>query len=103
MKKVYLNRLQKLANHLDHGKLGHKKFNFSYYNTNIYFGEKYNTNGCGTSGCAIGECPIIFRDWKFKGTNYNPMYKDCENVEYSGEKFFGITNLEFQHIFLPNS
>lgn len=50
-------RLRKLADHLMHGKLGHKRFDFNEYNLPS---EGFDEKGCGTAGCAIGECPIVF-------------------------------------------
>lgn len=43
------DRLLKIAEHLEAGKLGHKKFDFRYFNN----GAK-DARGCGTSGCAVG-------------------------------------------------
>ena len=45
-------RLLRLADHLDHGKLGHEEFDFKQYNDTT-------ESMCGTAGCAIGECPIL--------------------------------------------
>ena len=62
-------RLEKLANHLLHGKLGHETFDFSKYN-NGSFGKyaEERLKYCGTAGCAIGECPFVFEEWLFNST-----------------------------------
>lgn len=66
LKKIYRDRLEKLAQHLETGTLGHKVFDFSTLNENIKsFDEPV---GCGTNGCAIGELPIVFPNhFKFCG------------------------------------
>lgn len=101
MRKLHIDRLQKLADHLERGKLGHKVFYFGTYNDEGNQG--FDKNGCGTTGCAIGECPIIFKDWKFKGFNLDPVYKNYLSIDYSVENFFGINNQEFLHLFIPVS
>lgn len=107
MKKVYKERLSKLADHLDSGKLGHKKFDFDHWN-HVQFGEDFDDKGCGTCGCAIGECPIIFpRQWEFRA-NF-PVLKKIQNqheecvtpVTKSGTEFFGLEHPEFRHLFTP--
>ncbi len=106
MKRVYKNRLLKLAEHLASGKLGHKKFDFGAYNFSP-FGTELKPYSCGTSGCAIGECPIVFpRHWKF-GENTFPSLKSFSDNEFgeatekSGQIFFGITDDEYEDLFLP--
>jgi len=106
MKKIHINRLKKLADHLRNGKLGHQEFYFGAYNKTTY---DYDKKGCGTMGCAIGECPIIFRDWKFKLSSkslglgkFIPIYKNYRKPHTSGEKFFGINTNEYRHLFIPS-
>lgn len=54
-----IERLEKIATHLETGKLGHATFDFMVINSAL--------DTCGTNGCAIGEFPIIFKnDWRFK-------------------------------------
>jgi len=98
-KKVYQNRLKKLADHLMTGKLGHKKFSFADYNSspnsmNIPY-------KCGFSGCAIGECPVIFRQWKFN-VIANPVLKNHGDPADSAMDFFDINSNECDHLFMPN-
>lgn len=59
-------RLIRLAEHLEHGNLGHDKFNFSCFN---YIEDlEADQTGCGYCGCAIGELPILYpNEWAFYG------------------------------------
>jgi len=64
---IKFKKLQKLADHLRRGKLGHTTFDFSCINdgepAQVTIDPKTLTikaSGCGTSGCAMGELPIIF-------------------------------------------
>ena len=104
MKRIYKNRLLKLAQHLQKGKLAHKKFNYAVFSAaNVPIPE----GACGTSGCALGECPAIFNGWKWThnyeagGTYYDevaPVYKNNSWVRESADEFFGLT--EHQRDFL---
>ena len=102
---IRFDRLKKLANHLIEGKLDHKKFNFALYNSIITYDEKYNKKGCGTCGCAIGECPIVFpKDWCFS-KYFEPKLRTMPLSkmfveQVSGMKFFGLTMVEYCHIFI---
>jgi len=97
-KKVYQNRLKKLADHLMTGKLGHKKFDFVVFNTS--YGNGDIANKCGTNGCAIGECPIIFKSWKFDDEG-DPCFKGFSSAMRSAKEFFDINFPESEHLFLP--
>lgn len=96
---MHAERLLKLAQHLETGKLGHDRFDFNYYNA------KFN---CGTAGCAIGECPTVFPDdWILSGADL-PIYRearyDCGlhgTVCESGMAFFEISRLVYEHLFIP--
>ncbi len=109
MKKVYKDRLTKLANHLLKGKLGHKKFDFSVLNVDEKKDEKEIPYSCGTNGCALGECPIVFpRQWKFDGdidNGFDPVLRrtDCLDSFDNAETFFGINTSESLHLFSPYS
>ncbi len=105
MKKLYRDRLLKLAAHLETGKLGHKKFDFSTYNSTPGIWE-LAPKECGTNGCAIGECPFLFpKHWEIRLSA--PVLKNFTAVEYlndseeSGEKFFGLTSNEYTLLFIP--
>ncbi len=102
---TFKNRLLKLADHLEKGKLGHKKFDFNVYDigqriiSKNVIGQKIN---CGTNGCAIGECPVLFpRQWFFYELN-RPMLRSHGSTQQSGEDFFGISQEEYRHLFLPS-
>jgi hypothetical protein len=89
-------RLLKLAEHLESGKLGHKEFSFAC------FGGRTK---CGTAGCAIGECPFVWPEsWKhigilhpvpvlINGETTNPL--DC------AQEFFGLSFRQAIHLFIP--
>lgn len=89
--------LLRLADHLEHGKLGHKVFDFSMFNSAEH--GKHNT--CGTAGCAIGECPILFPDsWEF--VLYTPQLRHKHSHVYAfeaAEIFFGLTSDESSELF----
>lgn len=91
---MHKERLLKLAEHLETGKLGHEVFDFSQFNN-------ANTNICGTAGCAIGECPVIWPDeWEFCTVGL-PTLKDKYTPRGSATSFFGIISKEYDHLFIP--
>ena len=105
-KRIRVDRLRILADHLLNGKLGHKVFDFSTYNE----GEN-SENECGTNGCAIGECPIAFPDdWMW--AKRLPVLKRIvesqtgdfyfRNYE-SGMEFFNISHSQYNHLFMPEA
>ena len=101
MKRIYRNRLKKLADHLNNGELFHKKFDFSTWNVNPR--NELTSNKCGYAGCAIGECPGVFpRFWKFSLMG-NPVLKNNlhNNTMYNIELFFGLELSAAQHLFVP--
>jgi hypothetical protein len=106
MKKLHKDRLLKLAEHLEKGKLGHKIFAFQVFNYSPV-GE-FDGKGCGTMGCAIGECPFVFpKYWKFVDSGVRnervPILKTAKSNApfYSVEEFFGINGREYDHLFAP--
>jgi hypothetical protein len=99
MKALHRKRLEKLATHLEKGKLGHDKFDFS---------ALHDVTSCGTAGCALGECPTVFpRQWKLSGS-YHPDPRLRRTRKAPGdsfcdaEYFFGLTGSEAMHLFHPN-
>jgi len=108
MKKFHINRLVKLYHHINNGKLGHKKFDFSVINedVDIDYGDMcVELNTCGTNGCAMGELPILFpKYWEFhnSGIRYKINNEVTSETEYKMfQYFFGITEHEEQHLFVP--
>ena len=106
--RIRYDRLNKLATHLERGKLGHKKFDFSvYHQPNApSLGPRKPTRReyCGTAGCAIGECPIAFPDdWYFNGRG-DPVlrYHSTEYICDDTSRFFGLNELQRRHLFVPN-
>ena len=101
MKKIHRERLLKLADHLEKGKLGHKKFDFSQWNGNASR-ELAPLNTCGTNGCAIGECPIVFpRLWKF-GDYYPELRRGHQGFpRKDAMPFFGVSHEESHVLFIP--
>lgn len=81
MKKLFKDRLLKLATHLESGELTHLKFDFNEIHKGFIIGaccEEINLkelvgkylpkNICGTSGCAMGEIPAVWpKFWKWNG------------------------------------
>jgi hypothetical protein len=120
LRQHFITRLQKLADHLEFGTLAHVKFNFGVFNDN--YDASSNTvlrdgeaplPGCGTAGCAIGECPAAFKgQWVFKKSescvidrpaSYSPVLKSkkANQLAESIRSFFGLTNSEIDHLFIP--
>lgn len=104
-------RLLKLADHLEYGKLGHESFNFKQITTVTEIG-----NFCGTNGCGIGECPIAFSDdWEFKRLKvYDDIESGLVTVGLKSEKdatyyspfkgakeYFELDTLEVEILFVP--
>lgn len=87
------DRLLRLAEHLEGGKLGHIRFNYAI--THSY---------CGIVGCAMGELPYIWPD-EFKFLDgymsvFNKKRLDLNFVEAQCE-FFGISDYERNYLFFP--
>jgi len=97
MKAVFRKRLEKLALHLEKGKLGHERFDFNTVHKN----HSHKKGFCGTAGCAMGECPVVFpRHWEF--LEYDVAIKGQPHSGfYSGAKFFGLSAEEHNHLFMP--
>jgi len=102
-KRIRFDRLQKVADHLKAGKLGHKNFNFNVYNKS--FGpDTYDKKGCGTNGCSIGEFPFIFpRSFKFSLIVHNILLikKSSGNIGPDVRKFLNIDIEMYKHLFIP--
>src|SRR5687767_12693977 len=106
--KKYRDRLEKLATHLEKGKLGHKKFNLEAYSL-----APAGSPTCGSAGCALGECPTLFpRQWAF--SNVYEFYSGGQYREpslragvecpfLSAEQFFGLRQDEVSHLFFSDS
>ena len=77
------DRLLRLAEHLEVGKLWHDEFNFT-----IVSGTGFLQNGsCGTIGCAIGECRFLW-----------PEVWEREPIDLS---LFEVTLPEWDWLFFP--
>lgn len=101
MKKIFKERLLKMAQHLETGILGHKKFCFEHLH--ITGTPEERGQKCGTLGCAMGECPIVFpRHFEFK-ENAVHFKQHAPEVwfEYGIKEFFGINWEEVNHLFYP--
>lgn len=124
---IQYRKLQKLANHLRRGKLGHPVFDFSCINGGVGQCEvdpktlKVAAKPCGTNGCAMGELPIVFpKDWAYPDPDIDytdgvlnitvaqtPEYirGDTPRHEFSQEvaNFFGISQDAVDHLFYPDA
>lgn len=111
MRKDYL---EKIADHLESGQLGHKVFDFNRFNCSFNeagFIEKPQGNVCGTNGCAIGEFPILWPDlWEFNaaggllrvGLKDRSVVKENPFYEIShAAAFLGVSNSEAFALFSP--
>lgn len=100
MKQTHIDRLLKLADHLEHGQLGHQVFDFNSYNTGQN-GKSHHAPSCGYAGCAIGECPVIFSEWRYdlQGWPYLPGHESIISIQV----FFGLNWASADHLFMPNS
>lgn len=103
-----LDRLMKLAEHLESGTLGHDNFDFSAWNR----GNR-KENNCGTNGCALGECPILFpKEWFFihdfdsntfdgVGLWFAQNSKGFLDAFTAAEEFFALNAIESDLLFCP--
>lgn len=110
MKKVNLNRLKKIADHLESGEMMHKFFDFTTFNS-----EARDFTGCGTAGCAVGEFPAIWPDdWEFKKVPdqiienyYTPRLKKTKGMSTGSKvvedvkEWLSISDKEFMLLFVP--
>lgn len=96
MTQEHIDRLAKLAEHLEKGQLGHVRFDFSTINDT-------ESPHCGTAGCALGELPIVWPNlwsWNYAGL---PTLKDVGESIFSGARiFFGLSSVETFHLFYPD-
>ena len=83
---IHRDRLLKLAEHLEGGKLGLSSFDFYHYR---------KQTACGTVGCAIGDCGSVFLEW--------PKNADWQMAVDFSEKFFCLEKEEFSLLFKPQS
>ena len=93
---IGLQRLLQLADHLEHGKLGHAKFDFQEWHRGGSAGQ------CGSAGCALGECPFIWPDrWCFDGDF--PALQDGRSFGplIAAGRWFEIDEDEAVHLFIP--
>lgn len=96
-----IERLEKIATHLETGKLGHDTFDFMVVNSAL--------DTCGTNGCAMGEFPIIFKnDWRFKHGGVeliNTSYRMLEDPRQSNTVaiYLDLTPLDTRFLFFPRN
>lgn len=95
---MHKERLLKLAQHLETGKLSVDKFNIQMYRSQF--------SGGGTSGCAIGECPTLFPEqWAWtEGDFPYPTLIGSTSI-YTREDacvFFEISGQEFHSLFMDD-
>lgn len=104
MKKLFKDRLLKLAAHLQKGKLGHDRFDF----------ETWHQVNCTSAGCAIGECPTIWpRAFRFSRVVYcflddvrkgNVILTGTRKQnEEAAMKWFDLNSAEVVHLFVPTT
>jgi len=100
MTKLHIRRLEKLAKHLESGKLGHERFDFSEIHLPF---ERPRKSHCGSAGCALGECPVVFPGvWKFRGVTAGLRIRDHLGAFDSAGAFFSLTQPEVSHLFSPH-
>lgn len=102
-------RLQKLAEHLESGKLAHKKFDIKYYNVGDETGPFPLKGQCGTVGCALGECPAVWPElwrWTTNGVILTGSVESFSGDEYdglsAGAEFFEIPFSQSRSLFMPS-
>lgn len=105
--KLGLERLEKLAAHLESGNLGHELFNFNQFHIGPH---PIKETRCGTEGCAIGECPFVFpEDWEFcecGQLSVKPRLKSSAGTRYHDSlsdaiDFFHLKGIEARLLFMP--
>ncbi len=93
---MHRERLLKLAEHLEHGELGHDYFDIQSFNEGSSAKKP-----CGSAGCAIGECPIVFpHDWVFRLSvwTYQPRLVDgLKSLEDPFEDAGFFFDLPYRH------
>lgn len=107
---VNYERLEKLADHLLHGKIGHEVFLFGSINGGDFLKGKYTDKrlrACRVYGGPIGECPFVFEEWFFDGYG-EPMISSVPEgaaVKYSTSAmiWFSISEEANRHLFYPRS
>ena len=104
------DRLLKLAEHLESGKLAHKRFDFRRINVDWVPGARTVESAigyCGTSGCALGELPIVFPDdWSFSASNKDKLVVDdrAPNTVFDrAQEFFELSEADCSALFAPES
>lgn len=107
---VHLERLKRLADHLEFGELAHKEFDIHHYNVSYDkdgFSIKLPINQCGTAGCAVGECPQLWPEhfrWAGNQVGLIGSVDPANGHEYMGLDaaacFFGIPRHKSEDFFL---
>jgi hypothetical protein len=89
-------RLLKLADHLENGKLLHNKFDFRYLNGRMFeFANLTSINPCGSCGCALGELPAIFKEWEFsRKDNFRPRLINANDIARRIKRFLSFDDAE---------
>lgn len=96
---MHKERLEKLADHLERGKLFHEVFDFRVINATD--GKSDLSGSCGTAGCALGECPGLWPDdWEWDEWGSVGL-KDCGSLFAPEQVFFGLNAYEAGHLFYP--
>jgi len=102
MNKTQIKRLEKLATHLESGKLGHRKFDFNVINVDKDNPEEPTYNVCGTNGCAMGELPILHpKSWMFDNVKGVERVHPVVPWHAQIENWYGIDDPEANHLFCP--
>lgn len=93
---IRLDRLEKLAQHMESGKLGHDRFDITKF---------HDRNDCGTVGCMLGECPTVFPgDWEWHGGVFDaPVTIGNEDTDRSAARFFGISDSNAGFLFYDST
>jgi len=101
-----VERLEKLAHHLESGRPGgHVKFDFNVFHTPP---DTTPSQNCGSAGCALGELPVLFPEqWRFTtpedfAGGMGVVLKHANLVNYdAAAAFFEISLPEACRLFDP--
>jgi hypothetical protein len=99
---IRIDRLKKLADHLEKGKLGHSRFEFGTESEG-----KRKKNGCGKVGNHAGELAVVWPDdWAMDsfgctifGDEFYPYLKNGHCTDDDIMSWFGLDKTMLHHLF----
>jgi hypothetical protein len=108
---IRFDLLERLADHLEKGKLGHDRFCFGTWHDYVRNSMEWAgvpAGFCGTLGCAVGEAPFAHpEDWELKHTPQGdvvPLLRSDSSRLPMGDArlYYGLSSGQSSHLFVAH-